>query len=146
MVDTTNRWTGKPREIFYYRQRFKNRVFNRLSSFFAQESERSGITKREIAERLGKDPAQITRWLSGPGNVTIDTLSDLLFAMGAEPEPPQIVRFADRPKPNYVDPLIAEIMGEQRGSSVPLLGARLTADVAAGTPKIDTNTTSSSAA
>lgn len=125
MVDITSKWTDKPREIFYYRQRFKNRVFNRLSSFFAQESERSGITKREIAERLGKDPAQITRWLSGPGNVTMDTLSDLLFAMGAEPEPPQIVRFADRPKPNYVDPLIADIIGDQTNARPAQTRARI---------------------
>lgn len=105
-------WTGKPREIFYFRQRFKNRVFNRLAEFFAQEAAERGVTKKTIAERLGKDPAQITRWLSGPGNLTMDTLSDLLFAMGAEPEPPQIVRFAERPAPNYMDPLIAKIMGE----------------------------------
>ena len=107
MADTSNTWNKKPREMYYYRQRFKNRVFNRLASFFAHEAENHGITKKVIAERLNKDPAQITRWLSGPANLTLDTLSDLLFAMEAEPQPPCMMRWVDMPKPNYVDPLIA---------------------------------------
>ncbi len=99
-IVTSNTWTKKPREMYYFRQRFKNRSFNRLAAFFAQEAEQRGITKRVIADRLGKDPAQITRWLTnGPGNLTMDTLSDLLFAMEAEAEPPVIIRLADRAKP-----------------------------------------------
>lgn len=138
MVDTTSSWTGKPRELFYYRQRFRNRLFNKLSAFFAQEAERTGVTKREIAERLGKDPAQISRLLSGPGNVTLDTLSDLLYAMGAEPEPPVFVRFSDRPKPNYIDPLIAEIVGGQKATSVEKAAIQMKAVSNSGSVKIDT--------
>lgn len=41
----------------------------------------AGITKATIAKRLGKDPAQITRLLSASNNWTIDTLSELLFAI-----------------------------------------------------------------
>jgi transcriptional regulator with XRE-family HTH domain len=108
-----------PREMFYFRQRFRNRVYNRMAAFFAREAEERGITKKVIAERLGKDPAQITRWLSGPANLTMDTLSDLLFAMEAEPEPPRIVKWADKPKPNYFDPLIAEILGMPVGPQSP---------------------------
>ena len=111
MVDISEIWDKKPREMFYYRQRFKNRVFNRLAAFFAQEAEHRGITKKVISDRLGKDPAQITRWLSEPANLTLDTLSDLLFAMEAEPQPPRMVRWVEMPRINYVDPLIAEIIG-----------------------------------
>src|SRR5208282_3088978 len=39
------------------------------------------VTKKELAIRLGKDPAQITRWLSAPSNFELDTLSDILLAM-----------------------------------------------------------------
>jgi transcriptional regulator with XRE-family HTH domain len=94
------------REIFYYRQRMKNRVFAELASFFANEAAAHQLTKREIAYRLQCDPALITRWLSAPGNVTLETISDLLLALNAEMDT-NIVRFADRAKPNYVHPLIA---------------------------------------
>ena len=54
---------------------------NKLHSFLLEAFEDSGMTKAELACMLGKQPAQITRWLSGPGNLTLDTVSDLLFAM-----------------------------------------------------------------
>src|SRR5579862_2212032 len=71
-------------DIFYYRQRQKNRVFSAVVSLFSKLVEKEGLTKRELAFRLGKEPAQITRWFSGPSNLTLDTVSDLLLAMGSE--------------------------------------------------------------
>lgn len=100
------------RDIHYYRQRLKNRVFGTLVSFFAEEAERRGLTKRDIAASLGKDPAIITRIFREPANLTLETISDVLLAMGAEPEPPKIVRFEDRATPNDMHPLMAKIMGQ----------------------------------
>src|SRR5438477_10810753 len=88
----------------YYRQRQRNHVFSELTKFFAEESERTGITKKELATALDKDPSQITRLLSGPTNLELDTISDYLLAMGAEMDH-SIVRFNDRAKPNYAKPL-----------------------------------------
>jgi hypothetical protein len=45
------------------------------------EFERSGISQAELARRLGKTPDIICRWLAQPTNWTIDTVSDLLFAI-----------------------------------------------------------------
>jgi transcriptional regulator with XRE-family HTH domain len=95
MVDTSNKDCLKRRDIAYYRQRQKNRVFTALTAFFAEEAERGRITKKELARKLGKDPAQITRWLSAPSNFELDTLSDILLAMGAEMDH-EIIRFGDR--------------------------------------------------
>ena len=113
MEDISKDAPKRSREVFYYRQRYKNRVFAALVSFFAEEAERTGITKKDIAERLNRDPALITRWLANPGNMTLETISDLLLALDAEPEPPEIVRFIERLKPNYAHPLIAQAMGIQ---------------------------------
>jgi transcriptional regulator with XRE-family HTH domain len=102
------------RDLFYYRRRFLNRVHGRLAAFFAERAEREGITKSKIARRLGCDPAQVTRWLSQPSNLELETISDLLLAMDAEAEPPEIVLFADRKPANYMHPLIARIAGTDR--------------------------------
>jgi hypothetical protein len=96
MENTSNEAKAlKKRETAYYRQRQKNHVFAALTAFFADEAMRGNITKKELANRLGRDPSQITRWLSAPSNFELDTLSDILLAMGAEMDH-EIVRFSDR--------------------------------------------------
>lgn len=102
----------KRRDLAYYRQRQKNRVFTSLVEFFAKEAERRGVTKKQLAEALSKDPSQITRWLSAPSNFELDTLSDILLALDAEMDT-RIVRFADRAKPNYAHPLVAVHIGKE---------------------------------
>jgi hypothetical protein len=97
----------RDREIFYYRQRNKNRVFEKIAMLFVEEAERRGVTKKQIAELLKKDTGLITRWLSGPNNLTLDTISDLLLALGAEMDY-EPVRFADRQKGNYFHPLMGQ--------------------------------------
>jgi hypothetical protein len=92
------------RDIAYYRRRNQNRQFAELATFFAQEAENGRTTRKEIAALLGKDPSQITRWLSSPSNLESDTVSDLLLAMGAEMDH-RIMRFADRPTSNYEHPV-----------------------------------------
>jgi hypothetical protein len=52
-----------------------------------REFKKAGISRATLARRLGKRPEQVSRLLGGPGNWTLDTVSDLLFAInGAEPE------------------------------------------------------------
>lgn len=70
--------------LAYYRERNRNKVYAAVVALFSRLVETQNITKREIAYRLSKEPAQITRWFSGPSNWTLDTVSDLLLAMGAE--------------------------------------------------------------
>jgi hypothetical protein len=93
------------RDIAYYRRRHQNRVFSELAKFFAGEAENGRTTRKAIAQKLTKDPAQITRWLSSPSNLELDTISDLLLAMGAEMDH-SVIRFIDRPKLNFAHPLV----------------------------------------
>ena len=126
MENISNRSPKKERDVFYYRQRMKNRFFTKIISFFAEESERTGITKKDLAILLKRDPGQISRLLSNPSNMTLETISDLLFALDAEAEPPRIVRFSERSKPNYAHPLIARVTGANHVSNVrriPLIAA-----------------------
>src|SRR5579863_406311 len=112
MENTSKRPVLSKRDIFYYRQRMKNRVFTELASFYAEEAARTGINKREIARSLSCDPALVTRWLSGPSNVTQETISDFLLALGAELDC-KVVRFADRPRKNFAHPLIEKLLARR---------------------------------
>jgi len=67
-------------DLAYFRQRQSNRVYEAVFKAFVG----TGITKADLARKLKKKPEQITRWLSGPGNWTLDTVSDLLLALGSE--------------------------------------------------------------
>ncbi len=59
--------------------RTRNRL--RLHSIVLQEFKRANISKAELARRMGKAPEIVTRLLGAPGNWTLDTVSDLLFAI-----------------------------------------------------------------
>ena len=60
-----------------------SQALSALMQLFLDEK-KLGFTRADLARRLGKRPEQVTRWLAGPGNLKIDTLSDLLLAMGHE--------------------------------------------------------------
>lgn len=105
-MGNTSKPALKRRDRAYYQQRQRNRVFAALVEFFAEEAENGRITKKGLADALGKDPSQISRWLSVPSNLELDTISDVLLAMGAEMDH-CIVRLNERPGANYVHPLIA---------------------------------------
>jgi transcriptional regulator with XRE-family HTH domain len=47
--------------------------------------EDKGITKSQLAEKLGKTKAYVSQLLSGSRNMTLRTLSDLCFALGVTP-------------------------------------------------------------
>jgi hypothetical protein len=65
----------------YFRTRNRMRVF----SLVQREFEKQNITQSELAARINKGTDRVCHLLGAPGNWTLDTVSDLLFAMsGAE--------------------------------------------------------------
>ncbi|NML39278.1 helix-turn-helix transcriptional regulator [Chitinophaga sp. G-6-1-13] len=56
------------------------------------------MSNKELAARMGKNPSEISRWLSGTHNFTIDTLSEIAIALEVPvmtfftPAPPRVVR------------------------------------------------------
>lgn len=65
----------------YFRSRNRHRIY----SLIIREFKRAGISQADLARRLGKTPDVVCRLLRAPSNLTLDTLSDVLFACsGAE--------------------------------------------------------------
>jgi hypothetical protein len=68
--------------LSYFRGRNRIRIYELVVSEFLH----SGLTQATLARRLGRRPEVVNRILSAPANLTIDTVSDFLFAIsGAEP-------------------------------------------------------------
>ena len=70
-----------PEKQAYFEDRLRNRLYDLVLREFRKQQQEAGLTQKDVAARLGKRPEQINRWLSGPGNWTLDTISNLLLAI-----------------------------------------------------------------
>ena len=68
----------------YFRQRQRNQLYEAVVRAVEDAAARTGIRKRDVAEKAGVSPPQLSRWLSGPSNWTMDSVSDVLYALGME--------------------------------------------------------------
>lgn len=70
--------------LAFFREQLKHQLHELvLKKFYAVRDSKPDFTRRDLARRIGRKPEQVTRWLGAPGNLTIDTVSDLLIGMGA---------------------------------------------------------------
>ncbi len=101
------------------REYFQARLRQRLYDLVIKEFKSSGRTRAHLAKKLGKRPEQITRWLSGPGNLTLDTLSDLLLGLSGAELAMTLEHPADQPQqpPRFPEALL-RAQGRARGARV----------------------------
>ena len=71
--------------LLFFRERLKLELHQALLREFVRQERAGLVTRKKLAERIGKHPEQITRLLASPGNWTLGTLSDLFLGMGTEP-------------------------------------------------------------
>jgi hypothetical protein len=72
-----------PAKLAYFQERLRDRVFDFIIGLFLRE-QKNGLNKAKLGRRIGKRPEVVNRWLGGPSNLTLDTISDLLVGIAAE--------------------------------------------------------------
>lgn len=85
----------------YFAARLRNRLYNFIMTKFKENEHDNGLTKAELARRIGRDPAVVTRLLASPGNWRSDTASDLLLGICGEELEFSSSSPLTRPKRNY---------------------------------------------
>lgn len=76
---------------------YKTRKRMLLATRIDDAIQAKGWKKKEFALALGKKPSEITKWLSGTHNFTIDTLFDIEELLGIE-----LVSVIDSPKEQVI--------------------------------------------
>lgn len=72
----------------------------KLFSLVHQRLRESGITQKQLANRLGKGADRVCRLLGAPGNWTLETISDLLFAIDGGLLDARVAHPLDKPNRN----------------------------------------------
>ena len=87
--------------LSYFRERFRDHLYDLVMEEFLKQGTESGLTRADVARRIGRRPEQITRWFGAPGNWTLETVSDLLLAVAKSEPNVTLLSLEGRPVRNY---------------------------------------------
>jgi transcriptional regulator with XRE-family HTH domain len=70
--------------LVYFRERLRDRLHSAILEAFLKRSEEKGLKQKDLATRIHRTSAQITRWFSTASNITLDSISDLMVGLGMD--------------------------------------------------------------
>lgn len=77
LVEPTGDEGIDPSALAYFSARNRRKLYSAI----IKEFKKSKLTQAQLARRMGQRTDVICRWLSGPGNYTLDTVSNLVFGI-----------------------------------------------------------------
>ena len=114
----------RPYEMAVYAGRNRNNAYEAVIGALEAGAKAKGMTRKDIADAIGRSTPQLSLWLSGPSNWTLDTISDLLRSVDATVDY-HVVFDADRKSSNQFNNGI--------DSGVPILSTKLPEKMSATT-------------
>lgn len=106
----------------YLRQRVRQAFFTDVREKLAQ-AEKHGLTRTDLARRMGKGKANLSHLLAMPGNWTLDTYTDLLVNIAQEEPVPYSRPYDGRAKSNQGPIILRAPSPEPRQIPLPSPGA-----------------------
>ncbi len=88
-------------KLAYFQERAHNNWYNYVLTKFLEKERTGELTRAQLARRIGRSPAVITRLLGAPGNWTLDTVTDLLLGIAAEEMTPASSSVLNRSPQNF---------------------------------------------
>jgi transcriptional regulator with XRE-family HTH domain len=78
-------WEPIPEDkLVYFRERLRNRLHSAIIDAFLKRSKGRGLKQSDLATRIHRTRAQITRWFGTSSNLTLDSISDLMVGLGMD--------------------------------------------------------------
>ena len=71
----------------------ESRLQHRIHSMILDAFNKSGLSQKELTDRLGWNPARISRIVASASNLTLSTISALLAAIGVDLDDPSYTSF-----------------------------------------------------
>jgi hypothetical protein len=78
-------WKSVPPDTLeYFRARLRHRLHSAILEAFSTRAKEKGLMQKDLAARIHKSKVQINRWLGTAGNLTLDSISDLMVGLGMD--------------------------------------------------------------
>lgn len=78
-------WKPIPEDkLIYFRERLRGRLHSAILRAYVARSKERGLKRKDLAARIHRTQAQITRWLSTASNLTLDSISDLMVGLAMD--------------------------------------------------------------